>query len=255
MSKKIRMDGEEFVKKILSGERDFRNIDLGGYNFDKTNIDPLIELASYLNKNNEPIILHDSDLSNITARVVPISLPRLHAERTSFKGAKIPWADLRHSILIDCDFSNVDARFSNFEYSLLSGTKLNGSNFSKSNFDNATLIKVEANRCNFYKSSFCDATIGGLLGFDLNDEESTRAFYKALRTTAKNSNRREIFRYENPEYIIKALTEIIRMEYDDEKLIREIIEREHRNSLYRRTISGIGKYLRESIKRSLEYRI
>lgn len=256
MTERIKMDGDEFLKKIMKGERDFRNIDLEGYNFNKgKSFDLLLELACYLCKNDEYIILHDSNLSNIVANICSISLPRIHAERTIFKGAKIPWANFKHSILIDCDFSNVDARFSNFEYSLLTGCDMSESNFSKANFDNASLIKVKANRCNFYKSSFCGATIGGIIEFDLNDEKSTRGFYKALRTTAKNSKRRYIFRYRDPDDIVNALSEIIRIEYDDKKLVREIIEREHRKSSYRKSLDVIGKYLKESIKRSLDYKI
>ncbi|MBU5678379.1 MAG: pentapeptide repeat-containing protein [Candidatus Aenigmatarchaeota archaeon] len=256
MTEKIRMSGEEFIKKIMKGERDFRDVSIKGYNFDK-DFELMLNLNLYFieNKQTEKINLENSDLSGIKAERISLWLPHLVARRSTFNRARIPYANLSYGIFVDVDFREVYAPFSNFEYTRMKRVDLSYSNMSKARFDGSTLDEVKAINCNFYKSSFYNANIKKLEGLDESNENYKRAFYYALRTTAKNAKRKDIFRSSNPQIILNNLSEIMSVEEDEKETIRNIIEEGIRNSFSRRMSVTMLDYFRECFKRSLDYRI
>lgn len=256
MTEKIRMSGKEFIKKIMRGEREFRDISIKGYNFDK-DFDLMFEFNSYLfeNKQTEKIILENSDLSGIKAEIIPLWLPHIFVKKSNFNGARLPHLTLPHGIFVDVDFREVYAPFSNFEHSCMKRVDLSHSNMSKSCFDFSTLDEVKAINCNFYKSSFYGAKIKRLEGLDESYENYRRAFYYALRTTTKNAKRKYIFRSSDPQIVLSKLSEIITIEDDVEDTIRNIIGEGIENSMSRKISTALSRYLKECVKRSLDYRI
>lgn len=260
MTNKTKMSAKEFIRKILQGERDFRNIDLSGQNFDGV-FDLLFDLNFYLileNKEtlpNEPIILNNSDLSGIISTFNSFPLPYVRACKANFSNAKIPYANFSHGLLIESDFTGVYAPYSDFECAVLTYSKMNNSYMKGSQFSHSILRGVEAKNWNIRKACLYKADITGLKGIDPEDEDYVRSFYSALFTTAKTAKRRDIFYSNDPKIIANKLLEIVSFGEGERKSIEEIIEKFYEISFWHRTKRALSNYLKNCLLRSLEYRI
>jgi uncharacterized protein YjbI with pentapeptide repeats len=99
------MKGEEFVRKILDGERDFSGIKLEE-GFDLSGYEGFEELQRYLKSQpleKEPIIIHGSILRYVKAR--NLYLPYVRGNKVSLYGA-----DLGEAILWGADLRGADLR-------------------------------------------------------------------------------------------------------------------------------------------------
>lgn len=155
----MEMNGDEFVRKVLSGERDFRQIQLEkGYEL------PVQELNAYLEKQDlmsNPLDLSYSKIGYARAR--NLYMPYLQAP-----GAEI-WS---------CDFSGADFRESYFE-----GSDLWNSDFSKANLRDSNLSNSNLRYARFAGSDLMDSRI---ISSTLWETNMRRA--KLFMAVLRNSN-------------------------------------------------------------------
>lgn len=94
MTKLTPMRGEEFVKRILDGEREFSNIELEkGFNL--SGYEGFNELQNYLKNydlRENPVIINNSDFSYV--RADGLYLPYVQGIRAKFEKAYLREADL-----------------------------------------------------------------------------------------------------------------------------------------------------------------
>lgn len=90
------LKGNEFVRRVLAGERDFSRIKLMDLDLSEHQYDTFVELNEYLKTRDlkqEPIIFNESELSFIKAG--GLWLPYVKANRTSFKEGYFSHANFR----------------------------------------------------------------------------------------------------------------------------------------------------------------
>ena len=106
------MDGKDFVKKILEGERDFSRIKLeNGFN-----LEGFKDLQIYLHKADlqyYPIILDYAELINIQAR--RLELPFVSGKRINLFGANLCGADLYRANLYRANLEKANLEKANLE--------------------------------------------------------------------------------------------------------------------------------------------
>ena len=155
MNQLIYMKGEELVKKILEGERDFSKIELEeGFNFNtaKGYTEMQEFLKNYKNLESEPLNFNYSKLINIHAR--NIYFPFVQAIETNFFGS-----NLRNS-----NFQNSKLKSSNLRKTILrslNGKKANltKTNLTKTNLYRANLTEANLNHAKLYKANLCFAKL------------------------------------------------------------------------------------------------
>jgi len=114
----IFVKGKEFIKKILSGERDFSGIELEE-GFDLCGDEGFDELQKYLKKcefKENPINIEGSKLRHLDAD--GIYLPFVRAEGVN----------LKHAALMGANLENAQLEMSDLRYARLSRVKLIGAN-------------------------------------------------------------------------------------------------------------------------------
>ena len=148
------MKGEDFIKKILEGQRDFYGIELE-YNFDLSGHELFGRMLDYLRKQylaKYPIMINNSDLSGVKAS--GLYLPYLKVE------SSILWnSNFEYSILSFADFHNADLTYADFKHAELDHTDFRNANLQNVNFEHANLYFSDFRSANF------DST--QLLGADL----------------------------------------------------------------------------------------
>ena len=144
------MKGDEFVKKILNGERDFSYIKLEeGFDFNKYK--GFKYMQQYLKNKylqGYPIIINFSDFSGIKAQ--ELHLPYLKGEKASFRRAKLDYADFSYSSL----------KCANFEKASLIGAWFLNANLEGVNFERAYLIGALLHRANLRKAKLMLTNLG-----------------------------------------------------------------------------------------------
>lgn len=149
-----RMTGEEFIRKILEGERRFLKINLED-GFDLSGHEAFLELQEYLKQQDleeNPIKIFESDFRRITA--TGLYLPSVKATDTNFEEANFRGADfyradlcrvnLKHGDLSEADLRsacimNADLYEANLEKANLVNTNLGNTNFGAANLQKANL--------------------------------------------------------------------------------------------------------------------
>jgi len=129
--------GKEFIKKILSGERNFSNIELEE-GFDLCGDDSFDELQEYLKKcelRENPINIEGSKLRHLDAD--GIYLPFVRA-----KGV-----NLKHAALMGANLENAQLEMSDLRYARLSRVKL-----TNANLRNADLRLADLNLTSLIKA-------------------------------------------------------------------------------------------------------
>ncbi len=148
------MKGEDFIRKILEGERDFYGIELE-YNFDLSGHELFGKLQNFLRKQNlpkYPIMINNSDLSGV--RASGLYLPYVKLE------GSILWnAIFEYSILSFANFHNADFAYSDFKHTKLDHADFQSVNLDHVNFEHANLYFADLRGANFDSSQ--------LLGTDL----------------------------------------------------------------------------------------
>ncbi len=129
--------GEDFILKILEGEREFYGIELE-YNFDLSGHELFEKMQDYLRKQyleKYPIMINNSDLSGVKAT-----------------GLYLPHVKLEGSILWNSNFEYAVLSFANFQNSDLSYTDFANAHLDHTNFQNANLQHVNLRHTNLYFS-------------------------------------------------------------------------------------------------------
>lgn len=148
------MKGEEFIQKILEGEREFYGIELE-YNFDLSGHELFGKVQDYLKKQylaKYPIMINNSDLSGVKA-----------------SGLYLPYVKLEGSILWNSNFEYSILNFANFRNADLTYTDFTHVELDHADFQNANLQQVNFKHANLYFSDFRGANFDftQLLGANL----------------------------------------------------------------------------------------
>lgn len=134
--------GKEFIKKVLSGERNFSGIELEE-GFDLCGDDSFDELQEYLKKCNfkeNPVNIEGSKLRHLDAD--GLYLPFVRA-----KGV-----NLKHAALMGANLENAQLEMSDLRYAKLSRVKLTGANLR-----NADLRLADLNLASLIKAILAGA--------------------------------------------------------------------------------------------------
>jgi len=145
----IFVEGKEFIKKILSGERDFSGIKLEE-GFDLCGDDSFDELQEYLRKCNlkeNPVNIEGSKLRRLDAD--GLYLPFVQARRVNLKhaalmganleNAQLEMSDLRYARLSRVKLTNANLRNADLRLADLNLAFLIGTNLTEANFEAADL--------------------------------------------------------------------------------------------------------------------
>ncbi|MEM1536099.1 MAG: pentapeptide repeat-containing protein, partial [Candidatus Pacearchaeota archaeon] len=132
----IYMTGEEFIKKILAGEKDFDGIKLEeGFNL--SGHEGFNELQSYLKERgfwdgveDNPLIISNSKFSYLIAK--GLFLPFVEGRNSCFEGANLEGAN----------FSGANLEKANFKKAYLKGADLQDANLMGANLERAILTKA-----------------------------------------------------------------------------------------------------------------
>ena len=153
--KLIRMCGEEFIQKMVNGERNFSRVELPkGTDLTKlteyNNMNDLLKKRSLKEYKRDAIILEYTSLVGLIAHNI-----------------WLPSADFSHADLSNSDFSSSFLRRANFAYANVSGVnffsaELSRADFFNANLSNSSLRKASLSRTNFahtklYKADLRDA--------------------------------------------------------------------------------------------------
>ena len=152
------MKGEEFVRKILLGERDFSDINLE-QDFNLCGYEKFEEMQKYL-KNTDleenPVIIENSVFRRLDAD--ELYLPFLRANNASFKHAAFMGADLKGSQfentnfryarlakanIMDSNLKNADLRLADLNLASLVNTILTGADFSGADLQYTNMQKAD----------------------------------------------------------------------------------------------------------------
>ncbi|MBI4116200.1 pentapeptide repeat-containing protein [Candidatus Pacearchaeota archaeon] len=194
--KKTRISGEEFVGKILNGERDFSNIYLEK-NFDLNGNDAFTELQEYLRSPgyNSDLELRGATLIGLKAN--GIYLPYLNAPfakiyHSQFSGAHLPKTNLCGSVLTGSNFN-----FAKLWNADLSKTRLERTQFKEAELNEANLAEAVCRGTNFRKAELVGVNLtksrlisGDFSYADLRDADLSEAYIYVIHST----DRRTLFK-------------------------------------------------------------
>jgi uncharacterized protein YjbI with pentapeptide repeats len=192
------LKGEDFIRRILEGEREFYGIELE-YNFDLSGHELFGKMQDYLRKQylaKYPIMINNSDLSGVKA--AGLYLPYVKLE------GSILWnSNFEHSILNFADFRNADLTYSDFRYTEL----------DHADFQNANLQQVTLKHANLYFSDFRGANFDLTQLFGANlvlaDLRGVRNLEKSLNLNCASFAETKVTPRE--EAIIRNLSENVKL--------------------------------------------
>ena len=152
------MRGEDFIRKILEGERDFYGIELE-YNFDLSGHELFGKMQDYLRKQylaKYPIIINNSDLSGVKASGLYLPYVKLEGSIlwnsnfeysilnfAEFHNADLTYTDFRHTELDHADFRNAELQHVNFKHANLYFSDFRGANFDSTQLLGADLVLAD----------------------------------------------------------------------------------------------------------------
>ena len=138
----IFVKGKEFIKKILSGERDFSGIELEE-GFDLCGEDSFDELQGYFKK---------CDFKENPINIEGSKLRRLDADGLYLPFVRAKGVNLKHSALMGANLENAQLEMSDLRYARLSRVKL-----TNANLKNADLRLADLNLASLIGSSLTEA--------------------------------------------------------------------------------------------------
>ena len=164
------MKGEEFVKKILAGERNFSDIELEE-NFNLNNFEWINDLQTYLKDQNfekSPFLFNSSEFIGIKAAC--LQFPFSKGYETNFGGG---------ATLYDIDFSYSDFMRANFFSGTLNRINFSHSNLSKADFGIVALQRAYFNQADLNSANFYGACLdmANLQGANLFGTQFSRATF------------------------------------------------------------------------------
>lgn len=142
------MPGEEFIQKLLAGERDFRRVRLEPY-FNLSGDEAFSTLQEYLkgeDLENAPVLLERADLSGIDAdgwhlpfvkangiKLKHATLMQAMLAYSVFRNADFRYARLPQTSLMNCDLEGVDFRQADLNMAKLNQSSLKGADIAGTN--------------------------------------------------------------------------------------------------------------------------
>jgi len=133
------MEGEEFVRKVLAGERNFKGITLPKC-FDLNECKNFPEVQAYLRSQNleeNPLYLSHIEWERVKAK--GLYLPFVIALQADLRGANLERADLRGANLERANLERADLRGANLGAAYLGGADLRGAYLGGANLERADL--------------------------------------------------------------------------------------------------------------------
>jgi uncharacterized protein YjbI with pentapeptide repeats len=137
------MSGEEFVKKLLSGERDFSGVKLE-QGFDLGGCEGFGEVQAYLKGQrlrDSPVIISGSDFSYIKA--AGLYLPFVRAQRANLYGSFLKGADLSKADLREAYLERANLREAHLREADLEGANLFVAYLGETNLEGANLKGIK----------------------------------------------------------------------------------------------------------------
>jgi len=159
----IFMKGQEFVKKVISGERDFSNIEL----------EQDFDLSGYERFNDLQTCLKDADLEEKPLIVENSKFRKLDADGLYLPFLKANNANFKHATFMGAYFENAQFKSADFRYA-----KLAQVNMRNSNLENADLRQAD-----LYLSSLIGTVLAGadLSGVSLQYTNMQAADVKGIK--------------------------------------------------------------------------
>ena len=145
------MEGKEFVRQALSGERDFSKTRLEE-GFDLSGYEGFDELQNYLRKQNfkeNPFVINYSELKDVKAE--GIYLPYVKGEEAYLVGAKLVGADLERANLERANLRRAD----------LVGAKLVGAKLERADLVGAKLERADLRGADLERAELWGADLSG----------------------------------------------------------------------------------------------
>ena len=140
----IKMSGEEFVKKLLEGERYFTGIEIPrGLDFNRC--EGFHKITRYLltqNLEKDPIVLTGSKFLSVKA--IRFDLPYVKGNDVDFSGA-----DLRHAYFRNASFQNASFRDAKLGNAFLRYSDIGGADFQYAELWNANIRNANLQEGNF----------------------------------------------------------------------------------------------------------
>lgn len=194
LTQKIRMSGQEFLQKLLEGEREFREVIVEPY-FNLSGNEQFAALQEQLRAaelEDSPIILERADLTGIDAD--GLHMPFVKANGACFKHATLMEANLESS-----EFENAD-----FRYAKLSQTNMKTCHLRDADLRQSDLNLAELNRsllsganmagANLLFTNLQGADIKGIVNLQLARSVETANFqFVSLEEVEKNIIRTEMW--------------------------------------------------------------
>lgn len=159
---KIRMSGQEFLQKLLEGEREFREVSVEPY-FNLSGNEQFAALQEQLRAaelEDSPIILERADLTGIDAdglhmpfvkangacfkhaTLMEANLESSEFENADFRYAKLSQTNMKTCHLRDADLRQSDLNLAELNRSLLSGANMAGANLLFTNLQAADIKEI-----------------------------------------------------------------------------------------------------------------
>lgn len=183
------MYGKEFIRRLLSGERDFSKIRLEeGFNFDTSSFTH--NLREYLlsqDFSKYPISLCGSDLSHI--KLYNYNFAFTQGKGADFTGASLiasnfQEAHLEESSFLEADLRDVNFKEANLYHADLRASKLHNVNFSHTCLSGTDLREAILNTASFDRTDLRGTDLRGVSG--LEDCNSVRtAKFKYTKVTER----------------------------------------------------------------------
>jgi len=154
-----KMEGEEFVRKVLDGERNFKNISLEE-GFDLSGYEGFSEMNDYLKKQN----LKDSplDITNSEFKFVKASglyLPFVKGRKANLEDANLWYANLWNANLGYANLWKANLWNANLGYANLWKANLEDANLENANLENANLGYANLRKANLWKANLRKANL------------------------------------------------------------------------------------------------
>jgi uncharacterized protein YjbI with pentapeptide repeats len=169
------MTGKELISKILSGERDFRNINL--ICSDLPNDPNYEQLKDYLLKAD----LKENRLRFDESRLLKLQAPGLNMVRTNFKNTNLGEANFKDTNLIEASFwetyagtanfgkanlQSVDFRYADVQTTHFKGTDLTYANFTNANLGGSYFKEADLKKTDLGGADLRDANLVNVLNLD-----------------------------------------------------------------------------------------
>ena len=150
--------GEDFIQRILAGEREFYGIELE-YNFDLSGHELFGKMQDYLKQQylaKYPIMINNSDLSGVKATGLYLPYVKLEGSVVwnanfeyailnfaSLQNTDFTYTDFRHAELDHADFRNAVLQYVNFKHANLYFSDFRGANFEFTHLLGANLVLAD----------------------------------------------------------------------------------------------------------------